>query len=125
MQKMFKVGSAWMLGAAIVAVMFVATPKQAEARPPFVGVFAKQYPALKDLVKKSKCAVCHPKADNKKKKKRNDYGMALGKAIGKANEKDKAKVTAALVKIEKEKSGAKGKTFGDLIKEGKLPGDAK
>ena len=70
MQKMFKVGSAWMLGAAIVAVMFVATPKQAEARPPFVGVFAKQYPALKDLVKKSKCAVCHPKADNKKKKKR-------------------------------------------------------
>jgi putative protein kinase ArgK-like GTPase of G3E family len=122
MQKMFKVGSAWMLGAAIVAVMFVATPKQAEARPPFAGVFAKQYPGLKDMVKKVKCAVCHPTADNKKKKKRNNYGMALAKAIGKKNEKDKTKVAAAMTKIEKEKSATKDKTFGDLIKAGTLPG---
>ena len=122
MRKMLKVGSVWTLGAAMVAVMFVASSQQAEARPPFVGVFGKQYPALKGQVKKAKCGVCHPAANNKKKKIRNDYGKALGKAIGKKNEKDKAKVAAAMKKIESEKSGTEGKTFGDLIKEGKLPG---
>jgi hypothetical protein len=111
-----------MLAAAVVAIMFAAGPRQAEARPTFPGVLVKQYPALKDLVKKTKCAVCHPTVDNKKKKKRNNYGKALAKAIGKANQKDKAKVAAAMTKIEKEKSATKDMTFGDLIKAGKLPG---
>lgn len=121
MRKMFRIGSVWMLGAAIVAVMFAAGPRQAEARPAFPGVFAKQYPALKDTVKKVKCAVCHPTEDNKKKKKRNNYGKALEKALGAKNVKDKAKVATMMVKIEKEKSAIKDMTFGDLIKAGKLP----
>jgi hypothetical protein len=40
--------------------------------------------------------------------------------IGK-KEKDVAKIKEALVKVEKEKSSVEGKTFGDLLKEGKLP----
>ena len=37
------------------------------------------------------------------------------------NEKDEAKVKEALTKTEKEKSAVKDKTFGDLLKDGKLP----
>jgi hypothetical protein len=108
-----------MLGAAIVAVMFTANADQAEARPPYLKAFVTAYPNLKDAAKAAKCGVCHPVKD---KKKRNDYGMALGKAIGKKNEKDAAKLAEALKKTEKEKSGTEGKTYGDLIKDGKLPG---
>ena len=39
--------------------------------------------------------------------------------------KNLKKVAAALKKIEGKKSHVKGKTFGDLIKEGKLPGNDK
>jgi hypothetical protein len=108
-----------MLAAAVVAIMFAAGPQQAEARPNFPGAFAKQYPALKAQVSKVKCGVCHPVKD---KKKRNNYGMALRKALGAKKVKDKAKLAAALTKTEKEKSATKDMTFGDLIKAGKLPG---
>jgi len=81
--------------------------------------FKKKYQNLGSLVSKTKCYVCHA---SKNKKKRNDYGKALKKIIGKKNEKDIKKIIAALDKVAKEKSSVKGKTFGDLIKEGKLPG---
>jgi len=98
----------------------------AQARPAFVGVFKKAYPELaksKDV--KVNCAVCHNSKDNKKKKTRNNYGVALKDALGKKNEKDKAKVAAALKKIGDKKSHVEGKTFGDLIADGKLPGEDK
>ncbi len=68
------------------------------------------------------CAVCHPKDAKEKKKARNNYGAALGKVVGKKNQTDEDKIKEALTKIEKEKSADGTKTFGDLIKEGKLPG---
>ena len=37
------------------------------------------------------------------------------------NEKDEDKIKAALTKTEPEKSAVKDKTFGDLLKDGKLP----
>lgn len=89
----------------------------ASARKQYYDEFKEKYG--KDLgktVDDAKCFVCHV---GKSKKNRNDYGMALGKAVSK-NEKDKAKISEALGKIEEEKS-ADGKTFGELIKEGKLP----
>jgi hypothetical protein len=90
-----------------------------DARPNYKKVFDATYP---DVVKnapggKTTCNVCHEGDD---KKNRNNYGMALGKNIGKM-EKDDAKVKEALIKTEKEKSAVDGKTFGDLLKEGKLP----
>ncbi|HWB08264.1 MAG TPA: hypothetical protein VG826_03530 [Pirellulales bacterium] len=98
--------------------------KDVGARPVYFEAFKEKYASDADsdygkLVAKTKCAVCHPKSDNKKE--RNAYGMALSKVVTK-NEKNKAKVGEALGKIEEEKSPG-GKTFGELIKDGKLPGE--
>ncbi|MHC4879193.1 MAG: hypothetical protein ACYTGL_22290 [Planctomycetota bacterium] len=90
----------------------------ADARPKYKSEFEKKYPKVKEN-NKITCAACHPE---KSKKVKNDYGTALGKVIAK-NEKDAGKIGEALGKIEKEKSSVDGKTFGDLLKEGKLPGD--
>lgn len=68
---------------------------------------------------KISCAVCHP---SKSKKDRNNYGAAMTKALGAKKVKDLVKIKAALEKIAKEKSATEGKTFGDLIKKGELPG---
>ena len=112
-------------GALLLAVL-VLSYGHAEARPPFVGVFKKTYPELaKNKEIKINCAVCHNTKENKKKKHRNNYGVALKKVLGKKNEKDKEKVAAALKTIESEKSHVEGKQFGDLIKDGKLPGEDK
>ncbi len=107
----------------ITAFMWVGTaPSTVDARPKYREVFAAQYPALAEQVNKVKCGVCHPPAAAEKKKARNNYGMALGKALGKKNESDKDEILKVLTKIESEKSATEGKTFGDLIKAGTLPG---
>lgn len=94
--------------------------RPASARKQYYDEFKEKYGADKDfgqVIDEAKCFVCHV---GKSKKNRNDYGMALSKAIGK-NEKGKDKINEALGKIEDQKA-ADGKTFGELIKEGKLPG---
>ena len=93
----------------------------AEARPKYMTGFKALYAAKLSGVKIT-CACCHP---TKSKKDRNDYGAALGKVLTKKNETDADKIKAALGKIEKEKSGTDGKTFIDLIEDGKLPGGDK
>ena len=90
------------------------------ARAQYKSQFDKVYP---DVAKnqdggKTKCTVCHEEGDDKKK--RNNYGEALAKNIT-AKEKDETKIKEALTKTEPEKSAIKDKTFGDLLKEGKLP----
>ena len=109
---------------AVALTLVAADAPQAQARPKYLAVFTEEYPGLKSLVDKTKCAVCHPTADNRKKKKRNDYGTAIEKALGEQNVSDKAKIKSVLKKIESEKSDS-GKTFGDLIKAGQLPGTNK
>lgn len=92
----------------------------ASARKQYYDEFKEKYGSDKEFGKAiddAKCFVCHV---GKSKKNRNEYGMALGKALSK-NEKDKSKIKEGLGKIESEKS-SDGKTFGELIKEGKLPG---
>ena len=117
-------------GLICVAVMAVLAGSQvAQARPKYNTEFWKMYEKeigpLKDA---TKCGACHVGDD---KKKRNDYGKAMGEAIvnkdvggstEKGGEKDVEKIKKALELAAKEKSGTEGKTFGDLIKEGKLPG---
>jgi hypothetical protein len=92
----------------------------AEARPEYNKEFWDTYPSLKDLKENTKCDACH----GKEKKVRNDYGKAVGGALGETKVKDAEKIKAALKKAEGEKSSTDGKTFGDLIKDGKLPGKA-
>lgn len=88
----------------------------AEARPKYKGAFEKKYPKVGES-NKIDCSVCHP---GKEKKEKNNYGDALGKVVSK-NEADEKKIEEALGKIESEKSAVEGKTFGDLLKDGKLP----
>ncbi|HIE98796.1 MAG: hypothetical protein ABGZ23_07405 [Fuerstiella sp.] len=108
-------------GACLFAIVAL-TGDSASARPKYQVVMSKTYPELtKKHGKNNKlsCAVCHP---SKSKKKRNDYGVAVGKNVGKKNQSDLELIKKAIVKAEKEKSKTEGKTFGDLIKAGDLPG---
>ncbi|MBT5020783.1 MAG: hypothetical protein HON04_18785 [Planctomicrobium sp.] len=112
-----------MLLVAAVAVvgMFAAAPQQAEARPQYLKGFVGQYDISEAT--ELKCGVCHGSKDGKPggdKKKVSDYGKALGKALGKKNVKGADDIKAALKAAEKGDAGD-GKTFGDLLKAGKLP----
>jgi hypothetical protein len=104
---------------ALAAANIWLAPK-ADARPEYNTQFWDMYPSLKDLKEDTKCGACH----GKEKKVRNDYGKAVGMALGEPKVKDAEKIKAALKKAESEKSATDGKTFGDLIKDGKLPGAA-
>jgi hypothetical protein len=105
------------------------------ARPQYKQAFDAMYvkkdssnpaeKALAEAVASAKCLVCHGKNDEGKedKKIRNHYGMAIAKLVGK-NQKDKAKIEAALEAVAAEKSDPNkpnSLTFGQLLKEGKLP----
>lgn len=114
------VGRISVAGACLFAVM-LATSSEVSARPTYKSAFEKAFPELaKKHGKNNKltCAVCHPVKD---KKKRNDYGVAMTKALGKKNEKDKDKLKEALKKTGEMKN-KDGKTYAELIKDGKLPG---
>lgn len=113
---------------------------RASALPPINVQWHEKYAALKGEVEAklgtestAKCNVCHV---GKSKKDKNDYGKAVGKFVTKAGitkikeeaGDDLDKATAAtkkyilegLEKAEGEKSTS-GKTFGEIIKSGKLP----
>ena len=109
------------------AVAFGVKPNSAFAVKQFFDEFKAKYvkedgdagdKAFAAEVEKAKCNVCH---FGKEKKNRNDYGKALDKLLDKKTDaKDKEKIQKALETVEKEKSAA-GPTFGELIKEHKLP----
>lgn len=102
--------------AGVLAGLMTFSVDRANARPNYKKVFDSTYEKVaKD--NKTTCNVCH---DGDDKKKRNNYGEALGKNITKM-EKDDAKIKEALTKTESEKSAITDKTFGDLLKDGKLP----
>ncbi len=130
MHKVWKIRTAMVCTLALAGLMFVASSTQVEARPNYNTAFkakykeSKNYKELEKQLKKVKCNLCHYGSGKDSKKNRNDYGTALGKALGKEKVKDKDVIKKALEKIEKEKSKTEGKTFVDLINEGKLPGTA-
>lgn len=117
---MRKNGTWLVYGAVLAALVFVVTAQDAQARPKYMGGFKEAYPALVSQADTVKCNVCH---FGDKKTNRNDYGMAVGKALGEKNVMDAEKIKEGLKKAEAEKN-ADGKTFGELIKDGKLPGKA-
>jgi hypothetical protein len=121
-----------------------------EAFPEFKKEFDKKYvkdppttpeeTALATAVKTANCGLCHtkPPDDESSKKVRNTYGKAISKfipdVIGKPEPTDvekkglrkaPAKIQSLLEKAAGEPSDAKdpkSPTFGELIKQGKLPG---
>ncbi|MBI2824389.1 MAG: hypothetical protein HYX69_06855 [Planctomycetia bacterium] len=124
-----------LLAGAIVMGLSLST---AQAIAPFKKEFDAKYvkkdstvpseQVLAAAVDKAKCLVCHAKnAEGKEDKKlRNPYGQALDQLLDKKTDmNNKQKIQEALDKVAEMKSNAsdpKSPTFGDLIKQGKLPG---
>ena len=108
-----------LVAVAVVGMIFASAFSSADARPKYKTTFEKKYPKVVEAQpeKKIDCGVCHPDKD---KKVHNNYGEALKKVVTKS-ETDEKKIEEALGKIESEKSAIKDKTFGDLLKDGKLP----
>jgi cytochrome c2 len=122
------------LSGAFVAgtMLWLATPP-AKAIKAFKDQFEAKYvkketkdakeKAFAEAVAKAKCNVCH---EGKKKSDRNAYGKELAKLLDKKADKDNIeKIKKSLEKVAKAKVDPKDKkspTFGELIKEGKLPG---
>ena len=105
--------------AAVGALAFLGammSAPEAQARPQYLKQFIETYPALADAAKMKKCGCCHPED----KKMRLDYGKAVGANIGMKNQKNTEIIEEALKKAEEVKN-KDGKTFGELIKDGKLP----
>ena len=76
---------------------------------------------LAAAVEKAKCFICH---EGETKKQRNVYGKALEKFLEKKDKDNKEKIAAAFDKVAEMKADAKdpkAPTFGELIKQGKLP----
>ncbi|MBI1902477.1 MAG: hypothetical protein HYS13_15350 [Planctomycetia bacterium] len=105
-----------------LAIFVGVSGSTAKAIPPFKkewdGMYAKDGTPIAKAATEAKCNVCH-KGTNKKM--RNDYGMAISSLI-KKTEKDPEKIRAAILKVEKMTTPDGKTTFGELIKEGKLPG---
>ena len=120
MHTTWKMKTAIVLGLALLGCLLLSHTQTANARPQYTKQFVVDYPALKDLAKKAKCKICHPE---KKKKVINSYGKAMKEGLPgkKKNCKDKPAITKAFKDSEPKPSDIPGKTFGDLIKEGKLP----
>jgi hypothetical protein len=106
------------------------------AMPPFFQKFQDLYagpkspPGYPDKVTKAKCNVCH--VEGEKKNVNNEYGKALQKA-GLSKQvakdlKDPVKMAQAIKDMEKafddaaKEKNSKDESFGDRIKDGKLPG---
>lgn len=123
--------SVWMAMPLVAAAVMLAG-KPALAIKPFEAEFKKMYykpdgdanqKKLAEAIDKitmdgNSCAICHP---GKSKKERNEYGTALSKLVKKADKDDAKKIADSVKAIESEKNAA-GKTFGELIKAGMLPG---
>ena len=105
---------------AVAGALWLALPtREAEARPQYLEQFKKTYKPLAEAAEAKKCTTCHGMG---KKTERNRYGQAIAAAFGEGkNVKDATNVEKALRGVESKPSGVEGKTFGDLIKEGKLP----
>lgn len=111
----------------------------AQARSTYAKAFKERYvgdettevqKALAAEIKRIKtCNICHdPRPDESgkaNKKNRNPFGQTLAKHMSEKDQKDKEKALKMLEKIEGEKADGTEKTFGELIKSGKVPWEYK
>jgi len=127
---MKKVCVTFVLGCVVAALCV----SQASALPPFNKEWTAKYvdgngnAAFVEAVGTAKCNVCHV---GKSKKDKNEYGKAVGKYLTKKDyeavkadaEAAKKYVLEGLEKSEAEKAPS-GKTYGEMLKAGELPGGA-
>ncbi len=117
---------------AMVVVVVGAAPRPAFAMKEFFGEFKAVYvkpdsadandKALVSEVETAKCNVCHVGSS---KKERNSYGNALADLLDKKEDKkNQEKIRTALETVAAMPSADGAPTFGELLKQGKLPGAA-
>ena len=118
-----------MVVGAVLSLVCAGSAREAFARKQYMDEFKAMYAkadgsdaekAVAAEVETAKCNVCHV---GSVKKDRNAYGNALAERLDK-NDKDAAKIKKVLGEVaalssDPDKAG--GPTFGDLIKQGKLP----
>lgn len=105
-------------GATVIGLAWCCLGEKAEARKQYNDAFWMQYAETIAVHKGVKCVACH---EGETKKVRNNYGKAVREKLDAADVKEPEKIRAALIEAAKQPSAIDGKTFGDLIKEGKLP----
>lgn len=111
----------------LFASLLLARPAQAipQFQKEFITLYvgADKTTDFAKLVKQASCFSCH---QGKLRKNRNAYGAQLAELLDKkADKKNPEKIVESLKKVAELHSVAdddKSPTFGDLIKEGKLPG---
>jgi len=84
----------------MMAIVLWYCASSAHARPKYNSAFRAMYPKLASATKAARCNVCHV---GKKRKTRNDYGIALSKALGAKNVKESSAIRRALQAVETEK----------------------
>ena len=123
---------ALMMFCAMMLGLFTCSTERASAIPAFNKEFQDMYfkkdstdpkeKALAEAITKVKCNVCHV---GTKKKDRNAYGEELNKLLDKKEDiKNAPKIQDALKKVEampSDPANPQSPTYGDRIKEGKLP----
>lgn len=116
-----------------VAALATSGAQTARAIAPFKKEFDNKYvkkspetaeeKSLAEAAKTAKCNVCHA---GKSKKTRNPYGAALAEILDKKKDaKNVDKIRAALDTVAEhpsDKNNPNSPKYGDLIKQGKLPG---
>ena len=116
--------SMFVLAVAVIATSGLLTPEQVQARQPYFNAFKETYKKLDESkVDELKCGICHGGEKGANKKKLSKYAQEIGKGLGGKNVKDMDKIKEALKAAEKGDAGD-GKTFGDLMNEGKFPAAA-
>lgn len=101
----------------VAGLMMVNAPQEADARPQYFKAFSGKYEKVAETAKEKKCGVCHGKS----KKMVSDYGQALGKALGKKNQKDADVIDEAFDTVAEMKPEGSDKTYGEMLGEGELP----
>jgi hypothetical protein len=107
----------------------------AQARPAYPNMAKEYYKDSEAIVAKAqaadKCNLCHDAA-SKSKKDHNEYGKALKKLMpaeefmklkDPADKEKLAKKLGEALKATEAEKHSSGKTFGEVIKAGKLPGE--
>ena len=114
---------------------FAVCLSSAQARPAYPNMVKETYKDQEAIVTKvqaaDKCNFCHD-PDSKSKKDHNPYGKFFKKHMptdefmklkDPADKEKLAKKVAEALKATEADKHANGKTFGEVIKSGKLPGD--
>lgn len=113
-------------------VVWLVPPSTGMAFIQFYSEFKKLYITektpleFKQLIKETRCAICHDSTKKKPsgsldKKFRNPYGEALDELLSKEDKKNKEKIREALEKISSQKAPNSEETYGDRLKQYKLP----